>query len=115
MLAHIFGATDSPCCANFAMKCVARDNKERCNRVFSESILKSFYADDLLKSVTTTEEAVNLAKEFSDVMQRGGFSLTKFISDGKDTMNSIPVVKRVKSFQTALFNDNINEQTLRVK
>ena len=50
------------------MKCVARDNKERRNRVFSESILKSFYADDLLKSVTTTEEAVNLAKEFSDVM-----------------------------------------------
>ena len=86
MLVHIFGATDSPCCANFAMKCVARDNKERCSRVASESILKSFYADDLLKPVITTEEAVNLAKEISDVMWHGGFRLTKFISNNKDTI-----------------------------
>ena len=68
MLIHIFGATDSPYCANFAVKCVARVNKERCSRVASESILKSFYADDLLMSVITTEEAVNLAKEISNVM-----------------------------------------------
>ena len=40
MLVHIFGATDSPCCANFAMKCVARNNKERCSRVANESIFK---------------------------------------------------------------------------
>ena len=74
MLVHIFGATDSPRCANFAVKCVARDNKKRCSRVASESILKSFYADDLLKSVITTEEAVNLAKEIADVMRRGDLS-----------------------------------------
>ena len=40
MLVHIFRATDSPCCAKFAVKCVARDNKERCSSVASESILK---------------------------------------------------------------------------
>ena len=96
MLAHIFGATDSPCCANFAMKCAARDNKEKCSSVASESILKSFYADALLKSVITTEEAINLAKEISDVMRRGGFRLTKFISNHKDTMNSIPLAERAK-------------------
>ena len=96
MLVHIFGATDSPCCANFAMKCAARDNKEKCSSVASESILKSFYADALLKSVITTEEAINLAKEISDVMRRGGFRLTKFISNHKDTMNSIPLAERAK-------------------
>ena len=45
MLLHIFGATDSPYCANFAVKFVARDNKERCGRIASESILKSFYTN----------------------------------------------------------------------
>ena len=30
-------------------------------------------------------------------------------------MNSIPVAERAKSFQTASFNDNINEPTLGVK
>ena len=115
MLVHIFGAADSPCFTNFAVKCVARDNKERCNRIASESFLKSFYADDLLKSVIATEEAVNLAKEISDVMRRGGFSLTNFISNDKDTMDSIPVAERAKSFQTASFDGNISERTLGVK
>ena len=115
MLVHIFGATDSPCCANFAVKCVARDSKERCSRVAIESILKLFYADDLLKSVITIEEAVNLVKEIADVMRRGGFKVTKFISNDKDVINSIPVVERAKSFQTASFNDSINKQTLGIK
>ena len=115
MLVHIFGATDSPCCTYFAVKCVARDNKERCSRVATESILKSFYADDLLKSVITTEEAVNLAKKIADVMRRGGFRLTKFKSNDKDVVNSKPVAERAKSFQTTSFNDNISERTLGVK
>ena len=104
---HIFGATDSLYCANFAVKFVARDNKQRCGRIASESILKSFYTN-LLKSVITTE-VVNLAKEITDVMRRGGFRLTKFISNDKDVMNSILVTETAKSFQTALFNDSIIE------
>ena len=91
MLVHIFGATDSSCCTNFAGKRVARDNKEKGCRVARESILKSFYNDDLLKSVIATKEAVNLAKEIFDMMRRRGFRLTKFISNNKDTVNSIPV------------------------
>ena len=62
MLVHTFPRTDSLSCANFAVKCVARDNKERCNRVASESIQKSFYVDDLLKSVITTDEAVKVMR-----------------------------------------------------
>ena len=96
MLIHVFGETDSLCCATFAVKCVSRDNKEKCSRVVSESILKSFYADDLLKSVITIEEAVNLAKEMTDVMRRGGFRVTKFISNDKNVMNSIPVAEKAK-------------------
>ena len=97
------------------MNCVAKDNKERFSRVASESILKSFYANDLLKLVITTEEAVNLAKKISDIMRHGELRLTKFISKNKYTMNSIPVAERAKSFQTQSFNDNINERTLGVK
>ena len=41
--------------------------------------------------------------------------MTKFISNDKDTMNSIPVAERAKSFQTVSINGNINEQTLGVK
>ena len=60
-------------------------------------------------------EAVNSAKEIANVMRHGGFRLTKFISNDKDVMNSILVAERAQSFQTASFNDNLNEQTLGVK
>ena len=42
-------------------------------------------------------------------MRRGRFRLTKFIS------NFIPVAERPKLFQTASFNDSINERILGVK
>ena len=56
-----------------------------------------------------------MAEEIADVMQYGGFRLTKFVSNDEDVMNSIPVAERAKSFQIASFNDNINEQNLGVK
>ena len=56
---------------------------------------ESFYANDLLKSVITTEEAVNFAKEITEVIQCGGFRLTRFILND---MNSILATERVKLF-----------------
>ena len=56
-----------------------------------------------------------MAEEIAVVMRHEGFRLTKLILNDKDVMNSIPVAERAKSFQTASFNDSINEQTLGVK
>ena len=108
-LVYIFGATDSPCCANFAVKCVARVNKERYSTVTGESILKSLYADDLLRSAITTEEPVNLTKEIADVTQRRGFRLTNLIWNDKNIMNSMSVAEGAKSFQTASFTTSMSE------
>ena len=69
MLVHIFGATDSPCCANFAVKTVARDNSENYSARTIETVLRSFYVDDLLKSVTSEQEAVSVMKEMIDLMK----------------------------------------------
>ena len=99
MLVHIFGAAGLRCCATFAVKCVARDNKEIYSRAASESILQSFYADDLLKLVITAKEAVNVAEEITDVMRRARFRLTKFISNNKNVMNSIPAAEISNHFK----------------
>ena len=37
-----------------------------------EAVLRSFYADDLLKSVTSEQEDVSLIKEMVDLMKAGG-------------------------------------------
>ena len=44
---HIFGVTDSLFCVNYALK--SRDKFSDFNQATAKNILKSFYADDLLK------------------------------------------------------------------
>jgi hypothetical protein len=46
MLVHIFGATDSPCCANYALRRVAQDCE--LDELTRNTILRNFYVDDML-------------------------------------------------------------------
>ena len=86
MLVHIFGATDSPCCANFAIKTVARDNSENYSIRTIETVLRSFYVDDLLKLATSEQKAVSFIKELVPLMKARSFRWTKLISINKNVM-----------------------------
>ena len=68
----IFGATDSPF-VNYALKSVGRPRREFSSATI-ETILKSFYKDNLLKCVVKKQEAIDLEKE----LKIDGFPLTKF-------------------------------------
>ena len=63
MLVHIFGAKDSPACANYTLKRIGRDNSQDFEPETFETVLKNFYVDDLLKSLHSSEAAIRLAKE----------------------------------------------------
>ena len=76
MIVHIFGAKDSPACANYALKRVAEDNREDYSEAAYDTVMRNFYVDDLLKSVKSQEEAIKLSKELISMMQRGAFRLT---------------------------------------
>ena len=115
MLVHIFGATDSPCCANFPVKTVARDNIENYSPITIETVLRSFYVEDLLKLVTSEQEAVTLIQDKVDLIKSGGFRITKFISNNEHVMKSIPEMERAKSLQGTSFNSDIKERTLKMK
>ena len=90
MLVHIFGATDSPACANYALKRTARDNFKDFDPGTIETVLKNFYVDDLLKSINSVDTAVKLAKELIALLKRGGFRLTKFLSSHKEVLEALP-------------------------
>ena len=57
---HMFVTMEPPCCTNYALKSFGRDNRTESSLATVETIIKSFYADDLLKSVSTNQEAINL-------------------------------------------------------
>ena len=45
--------------------------------------------DDVLKSVPSVRDALTLIQEFRDLRKKGGFKLTKFISNKKDVLYQI--------------------------
>ena len=60
MKVHKLVTMEPPCCTNYALKSFGRDNRTESSLATVETIIKSFYADDLLKSVSTNQEAINL-------------------------------------------------------
>ena len=55
-----------------------------------ETVLKSFYMDDLLSSVDSLEVACKLANELISILAQGGFHLTKFMSNSNEVLASLP-------------------------
>ena len=77
---HIFGSKDLPTCANYALKRTGSDNKDTFPEA-AKSVHRNFYMDDYLESSPTVEEASNKAKDLVTLLAKGGFNLTKFVSN----------------------------------
>ncbi len=99
MTVHLFGATSSPACANYALKQTALDNKDSFDSEVVDTVMKNFYVDDCLKSVETEEKGVKLAQDLRSITKKGGFNLTKWISNSRKVMESIPEADRAVSIK----------------
>ncbi|KAL7825761.1 hypothetical protein SRHO_G00334990 [Serrasalmus rhombeus] len=78
MTVHLFGATSSPSCANFALRKCAEDNRDRFGALGINTVLQNFYVDDCLKSVSSEDEAVCLYHDLKGILEKGGFQLKKW-------------------------------------
>ena len=96
MNVHLFGSTSSPSCANFALKQAAINCKGLFDEEVIYTVLRNFYVDDCLKSVNTEEKAVNLIRDVKSVLGYGGFHISKWLSNNRNVMESIPVADRAK-------------------
>ena len=82
MTSHIFGAKDSPSCANFCLKRAAEDSKGKFSEEAVSALTKDFYVDDFVKPVGTVNEASLLSKV--------GFKLMKCMSNSRAVLSEIP-------------------------
>ena len=96
MTVHIFGATSSPSCANYALKRTAMDNKEHYSAEVSQVIQHNFYVDDMLKSVSTNEQGISMSTGLSNICKQGGFRLNKWISNHRSVLERIQEEDRAK-------------------
>ena len=82
---HIFGARDSPTCANFALQKTASDNQAEYPNAAS-AVVQTFYMDD---SFQNRDDALKLGRDLISLLKLGGFRLTKFVSNVPDVTTAL--------------------------
>ena len=96
MAVHLFGGVSSPSCANFALRKMSDDNQDFDPEI-ANTVKRNFYVDDCLKSVKSEQDAVSLMKGLTNLLKEGGFHLTKWLSNSREVIESIPESEQATS------------------
>ena len=117
MTVHLFGASSSPGCANFALKQLARDYEVEFGTPAATFIQRNFYVDDGLTSLPSEQEAITLIQDTMKLCDKGGLRLHKFNSNSRRVLASVPVPDRVKEVEDVnlLFDSMQVERALGVQ
>ena len=101
MAVHLFGGVSFPSCANFAQP---RITKPAFIPKIVCTVKRNLYVDDCPKSVTSDETAVFLVDNLTGLLCRGGFHLTKWLSNSRNVVELIPEAKRATVVKNFDFN-----------
>ena len=101
--------------ATMPSKRTSIDGKDQFGLEAAKTLQNNFYVDDLLKSVAQEDQAIQLIKNVKAMCLSGGFKLTKFLSNNKKVLQSIPEEDRRKGVKDKdLVGDFPLEQALGV-
>ena len=98
MKVNIFGSSCSESISSFAL----RRNAEVHGEDFSEEVVAAIlgaYVDDVPTSSPTEESLIALVRGLIDLCSRGGFPLTKFVSNSRAVLDSVPEELRADGFK----------------
>ena len=68
---------------------VADDNAEEYSSSVITAVTKNFYVDDVLPSENDEQSVIRLALDMVELLDRGGFNLTKFTSNSKRLLSAV--------------------------
>ena len=81
------------------LKRTAEDGEREFGARAAEALKKNLYVDDALKSVPTEKNAIELIQAVKGMCAKGGFNLTKFVSNSREVMMSVPPEDRAKEIK----------------
>jgi hypothetical protein len=115
---HVFGATSSPSCSNFALKSTTEfiDHSKYSEHAI-RAIDKSFYVDDLVISARNENHAKTLVSEIESIVAKGKFNLTSYASNSTLLLKDIPLdkVSKKSCYTNSVASSGILERALGVK
>ena len=79
------------------MNRTAQDNEETYPSEVVKTARRNYYVADVLKSVPSTELAIHLTSGLTKLLKEGDFRLTKFASNSREVLQSIPPELRANS------------------
>ena len=106
MCVHLFGATSSPSCCNFALRKAAEDHQEEFGQDAARTLKRNFYVDDLLKSYRAVLAAISSIPKVRSMTGAGGFNLTQFHSNNREVLATIPNNERSKHLKDLDLSSN---------
>lgn len=115
MLEHLFRATSSPSYASFCLKKTASDNQGEFDQETITTVDQNVYVDNCIKSVPMTDKGAHLSGQLWELLSRGGFCFTKWISNDRNVIATVPVTERVAPVVNLDLEDLPVERTLRVQ
>ncbi|XP_065094108.1 uncharacterized protein LOC135714654 [Ochlerotatus camptorhynchus] len=109
----MFGATSSPCTAQFVKNKNALDYAELYPRA-TNAIINNHYVDDFLDSVNSVEEAVQLVNQVQLIHAAAGFEFGKILSNSQEVLNRLGETGSTASNSLSLDKNEIYERVLGV-
>ncbi|XP_057704715.1 uncharacterized protein LOC130923208 [Corythoichthys intestinalis] len=91
-----FGTTCSPCCAIYALQQLIQDSAEF-EPGLAETIEGSFYVDNFLHSMSSSEEVKRLIDDLRQHLQTGGFEVRQWASNIPTVVEHLPPEARSES------------------
>ena len=98
MLVHLLGAISSPASANFALRGTATDNNHCFPGDVINTVKRNFYVGETA--------AITHVRELQALLSRGGFKLTKWISNSRKVIKAIPAHERCAELKKLDFYKN---------
>ena len=99
MTVHLFGGVWCPSIASYALRKAAVEFQEKFDKETTDAVLNNFYVDDGLLVTDSEESGIRLAKQLRQLLQFRGFNLTKWISNSRHIIESLPAENRAKGVQ----------------
>ena len=93
----MFGEVAAPSRANYTMRRNADENGGNLP-LGVKAVYKLFYNDDGLPSTNSREEAIEIRRQMTELLHRGGFRLHKWMTNDAEVLKTIPEQDRSPRF-----------------